>query len=180
MSGFGISGLVMGLANSQEPSAPTLKSRTTDDYIDWLGVNYPDNSFTGTYGSEDRNGGMDWNENQLEALKSASQIGPGGFIGLGTDSGFHYWGDNDDPDSGDHSYNEPPLSDDCIYTHLTAQQTHDLLGSAGCRVYIDAGNTYAADHYITPNPILHVSGAMEDTSYGTYTFPKMETAILGE
>lgn len=98
---------------------------------------------------------------------------------MATDAGFHYWGDNDDPNSSDHSNIEPPESDDCIYTQLTALQVRTILSNANCKVYIDAGNgtndSTVVDDYT--NALLYVNGAMEDTSFGSYTFPKLEAAL---
>lgn len=138
----------------------------TSDYdavIEWI------NSRTGA------DGGADINENGLEALKKASEIGlTNTYIALATDAGFHYWGDNEDPNSTDHS------GSDCIYTTLTTLQTRTILSSANCKVYIDAGNGghdyTAVDDYT--NGMLYVNGAMEDTSFGSYTFPKLTAALL--
>lgn len=146
----------------------------TSDYdavIAWI------NSITGA-----ENGG-DTNENGLEALKKASEIGPGGYIALATDAGFHYWGDNEDANSNQHSPdNGNGTNGDCTFTNLTALQAHDILVAAGCKVYIDTGggsgsdSTAASDY---SNAQLYVNGAMEDTSYNTYTFPKLKV-VLGQ
>ncbi len=112
--------------------------------------------------------GGDTNENSLEALKSASELVPGCYIALATDAGFHYWTDPSDANSSDCKN-----SAHCINTTLTAAQVVTLLTNADCKVYIDAKND-SADYR---DALLYVNGAMEDTSYGTYTFPKLRAAI---
>ncbi|MCX6376359.1 MAG: hypothetical protein NTU88_10070 [Armatimonadetes bacterium] len=78
-----------------------------------------------------------------------------------------------DPNNGNGTYG------DCTFTTLTAQQARGVLINAGCKVYIDAGDgqrdNTAVDDYT--NAQLYVNGAMENTSYGTYTFPKLKAAL---
>lgn len=133
---------------------------------------------------EGPNTGGDTNEDALDALIAASQMSSGSYIALATDAGFHYSGDTSDPDSdGDHP------GSDCTCTQLTAQQAHDILATAGCKVYIDAGNLVdnngdqSWEHYTAPNPVLHVNGQMEDWDVPAserFKFPRLQAAIIAE
>jgi len=137
----------------------------SDTFTDWLMLGYPD----------ERGGGGDAYEAQLEALSTAAGLAPSGFGGLATDAGFHYAGDDNEvyPFIDHHGAS-------CPYTSLTALQTRSILVSAGCRVYVDAGSAGAGAYYTTPYTVLHVDGAMEADSYGTYSFPTLGAAVRAQ